>query len=101
MAIRPDADLGEIRDLCLNGLVNVGDEVKFTPLMKASGSEGSLAIVRLLVDLGADINAESTRGTTALSMAALHDKQDVADFLIQHGAKGGFTVRSSRGSVKY
>jgi hypothetical protein len=93
MAITPSADLSAIRDLCRNGLVNVGDEEGFTPLMKASGSEGSLAIVEVLIEFGANVNAESKKGTSALSMAALHDKQDVVQYLRAHGAKGGFAVR--------
>jgi HEAT repeat protein len=99
-AIRHDADLEEIRELCRNGLVNVGDEEGFTPLMKASGSEGSLAIVKLLLEFGADINAKSVKGTSALSMAALHDQQDVVEYLIAHGARGGFTVRSTSGESR-
>ena len=93
MAIKYNADLQEIRDLCLNGLVNIGDEEGFTPLMKASGNEGSLEIVKLLVSLGADINAPSRRGTTALSMAALHSKHDVTEFLISRGGVVDFVVR--------
>jgi Ankyrin repeats (many copies)/HEAT repeats/PBS lyase HEAT-like repeat len=103
-AICKNVDLDEIRNLCLNGLVNVGDEEGFTPLMKASGDEGNLEIVRVLVELGADINAESRCGTSPVSMAALHGKQNVVEYLKQHGAKGGFAVRtrsSSGESVKY
>jgi ankyrin repeat protein len=101
LAINPLSNLNEIRGFCSNGLVNIGDEQNFTPLMKASGSEGSLALVKLLLELGADINAESTRGTSALSMAALHNKQDVVQYLIARGARGGFTLRSTDGTVKY
>lgn len=93
MAISPQADLNTIRELCRNGLVNVGDEQGFTPLMKASGKEGNLEILKLLVECGADINAQSVRGTTALSMAALHNKKDVAEYLTDRGAIVDFVVR--------
>jgi hypothetical protein len=103
LAIHKDFSHYKIRMLCENGLVNIGDEVGFTPLMKAAGPEGNLTIVKLLVQLGADINAESRRGASALSMAALHDKQDVVQYLKECGAKGGFSIRtrsSSGDSVK-
>jgi ankyrin repeat protein len=93
LAISENAELIGIRSLCSNGLVNVGDDENWTPLMKASGKEGNLAIVKLLVESGADVNAQSKKGTTALSMAALHDKQDVVEFLTSHGAVVDFTLR--------
>lgn len=93
LAIHPTANLNDIRDLCLSGLVNVGDEEDWTPLMKASGKDGNLAIVKLLIELGANINARSNRDTTAASMAALHGKQDVLDFLITKGVVIDFIVR--------
>ena len=93
MAIHPNANLQEIKELCLNELVNVGDEEGFTPLMKASGKEGSLEIVVLLVEMGANINAHSKNRTSALSMAALHGKDDIYNFLIANGAKVDFVIR--------
>jgi hypothetical protein len=94
-AIHKDADLKKIRDLCLNKLVNVGDEEGWTPLMKASGNKGNLEIVKLLVEMGANINARSIKGTTALSMAKLHGNEDVAEYLIENGARVDFTLRRS------
>lgn len=93
LAISENADINGIRLLCSNGLANIGDEEDWTPLMKASGKEGNLAIVKLLVESGADINARSKKGTTALSMAALHNKQEVAEYLTGHGAVVDFTLR--------
>jgi len=97
---KDEVDLEEIRNLCRNGLVNVGDEEDFTPLMAASRKDGGLPIVKLLLEFGANINAESTRGTSALSMAALHGKQDIVEYLIAHGARGGFTIRSTSGESR-
>jgi ankyrin repeat protein len=95
LAIRNGASINIIRDLCRNSLLNVGDETGFTPLMEASGPNGNLEVVKLLLSMGADINAESTRGVSALSMAALHGKGDVIEYLKNNGAKVGFVLRSS------
>ena len=94
LEIKPNANLKKIRALGM-GLVNIGDEIGFTPLMKASGKEGNLGIVILMVEMGADVNAHAKNGTTALSMAALHGKQDVYDFLISNGAFVDFVLRRS------
>jgi ankyrin repeat protein len=93
MAIKKNADLDEIRNLCLNGLVNIGTDDNFTPLMKASGKDGSLEIVKILVEFGADIEAHSNNDTTALSMAVLHGKKAITEFLISHGGVIDFVVR--------
>ncbi len=93
LAICSNADLNEIRLLSRNGLVNMGDEEGFTPLMKASGKEGNLAIVKILIEESADVNVKSMRGTTALSMAALHGKNDVEEYLSSRGAVRDFVVR--------
>jgi hypothetical protein len=57
-----------------------------TPLVQLAAGPGStLAIVRLLVERGADINARDIVGGTALGMAiGLHP--DIALYLVNHGA---------------
>ena len=92
-AIKYDANLQDITDLCKNGLVNIGDKEGFTPLMKASGTDGNIEIVKLLILLGANVNDHSIRGTTALSMAALHGNDDIYYFLLANGAKVDFVIR--------
>ncbi len=44
-------------------------------------STGKLEIVKLLVELGADVNAESIYGDSALLMAAFQSCQDMIDYL--------------------
>lgn len=70
-----------------------------TPLMAASGvgiwhtgeSAGSnaeaLEAAKLLVELGAEVNAVDGNGDTALHGAAYRGAKDVAQLLIEHGAK--------------
>lgn len=53
----------------------------FTPL-----SIAGIKVAQLLVEKGADINMETANGT-ALRRALLYGKKDVADFLIDNGAK--------------
>ena len=71
---------------------------KTTPLMVAAGlahhenrsrvTEPSfLESVKLLVNLGADVNAVNAEGWTALHAATLAGHQTVAQFLLDHGAQ--------------
>jgi ankyrin repeat protein len=48
--------------------------------------EGALDRVKLLLSRGANINAQSSRGDTALHMAILGGHGDIARFLLQKGA---------------
>jgi uncharacterized protein len=68
-----------------------------TTLMIAAGA-GSLEEVKLLLDVGLDVNArESEKGQNALMWAAAEGHPEVVELLIQHGAnvnaasKKGFT----------
>ena len=54
-----------------------------TVLMKASG-RGDIETVRLLLELGADVNDRDNHGWTALMFAVRH--ADIAEFLLAHGA---------------
>ncbi len=88
-----------VKTLLANGAdPNKKDWEGWRPLMAAasgvSHADGRdkeplcLEIVQLLIDNGADVNARGKRGQTALKYAksALHE--NVAELLIQHGAKG-------------
>ncbi len=81
---------------------SISTESKVTPLMVASGIgwvEGvtyewspqmTLDAVKLLLDLGADVNAQDTLdGRTALMGAAHKGRNDVIQLLVEHGADLG------------
>lgn len=62
-----------------------GNSTRFTPLMAAS-REGNLALVKMLVKKGADVNYRNEFKQTALSECVLVDKLNTALFLLQNGA---------------
>ena len=67
--------------------------VEYTPLMEAASS-GNLELVKLLVNAGADLNAEDQRGHTALDEAEMytHSSEEhriVVAFLKERGARNG------------
>ena len=51
-----------------------------------SGSYGSLAMIRLLVKLGADIEELDSQGRTPLIHAASKSEQEICEFLLESGA---------------
>jgi hypothetical protein len=57
-----------------------------TPLLAAAEANGTLAVVSLLLDKGADVNAGDTRGVTPLIAAATVGNTSVAKLLLQRGA---------------
>ena len=85
---------------------------KVTPLMVASGigwvqgvtyewsPEQTLETVKLLLDLGADVNAQDLLdGRTALMGAAHKGRNDVIQLLVQHGADLSLRDIGSRDSI--
>lgn len=92
-------------------------EAKLTPLMLASGKEGNkltlgagkariekfnpkdpgtLEIVRALIDQGADVNAVSASGVTALILAAAHNNTPIVGMLAQAGADANAKTRDGK-----
>jgi uncharacterized protein len=73
-------------------IINGHDHRGFTVLHKAMES-GETKLVQMLIDLGADINAEVTgtdpEGWTALHLAAFDDHPDIIGLLITHGVEIG------------
>ena len=63
----------------------MGHAHRCTPLILAS-SLGHLNLVRYLVIQGADLNAETKYGLTALDWATKSNHQPVVDYLLQQGA---------------
>ena len=57
--------------------------IKQTPLMAALGYP---AVLQLLIDAKADLDAVDESGRTALMLAAMHGKEQAAELLLSHGA---------------
>ena len=71
-----------------SGLLNARDSDDSTPLHCAAW-KGHAHVVRLLIDLGADVNAKSANehyGDTPLHAAAHGNQRPVAEILIARGA---------------
>jgi len=65
--------------------------INYTPLMQAA-SNADLKLVKLLVDAGADLNAEDSSGKTALDAANMYSSEEhrkVVVFLQAAGARSG------------
>lgn len=91
---------------------HITTEAKVTPLMVASGigwvqgvtyewsPQQTLEAVKLLLDLGADVNAQDLLdGRTALMGAAHKGRNDVIELLVQHGADLSLRDIGSRDSI--
>jgi ankyrin repeat protein len=72
-----------------NAEVNSLDDKEETPLHHASMSYnvGSAAVVRLLLDYGADVQLRNLSGQTASEVAIGHDEQEIVRLLSQHGVE--------------
>lgn len=81
-------DLSMIKKLLTNNLafIDIKDKNGETPLHKAIKG-GFIELIRLLISMGANINAKANDGTTPLRLARKLDKKDITDFLQRHGAK--------------
>jgi ankyrin repeat protein len=75
------------------GSADVADDRGITPLMYAA-EIGSLEAMRLLVDRGADVNAQNAFGSTAL-MWSVSDAAKVR-LLLDHGAQVNTVAKSGR-----
>ena len=75
------------------GGVDITDDRETTPLMYAA-EIGSVEAMRLLVDRGADVNAQNAFGSTAL-MWSVPDPAKVR-LLLDHGAQVNTTAKSGR-----
>jgi ankyrin repeat protein len=72
-----------------------------TPLLIAASYPGSVSVLQLLLDHGANIHAKDRRGMHALGRATLSADVDVVRFLVEHGCDPnepgyGTTVRYAR-----
>lgn len=80
-----DGDEASIRSLVAAGAdVNLGERSRFP--LRAACAHNRPAIVRLLLELGADVNSTSLEGTTALHWVCHTGNLPVAHILLDHGA---------------
>lgn len=80
-AIEDKRDVNQVRKLIKSGCdVNVQVEEDYTPLI-AAAIVGSLEIVKLLVELGADVNMITKYGDSPLYCAKSRNFQDIAEYL--------------------
>ena len=92
-AIR-DNNLTQIKALLdRNSRAVVVDDAGVTPLMYAA-EVGSVEVMRLLIDHGADVNAQNSFGATAL-MWSVSDPAKVR-LLLDHGAEVNLAAKSGR-----
>ena len=91
-------------DLTMTDLLSIGqtmvdprDEWKLTPLLTVT-RPGRVAVAKVLLDHGADINAEDAFGRSPLSFAAEHGSTNMVDFLLSRKVninhQGGFEQRT-------
>jgi ankyrin repeat protein len=69
-------------------------------VFNAHAFQGALNRVSLLLDRGANINAQSSVGNTALHMAILAGHQDLADLLLQNGADISIRNKNGKSAVQ-
>jgi ankyrin repeat protein len=79
-----------------NANINAEDNDLRTPLHVAiRKSESNIAVVKVLLNSGADINAQDRFGITAIHLAALNGLSDCVEFLMKSGAN--ITIKSKQG----
>ena len=80
-AIEEDQDPKKVRELIEAGVdINVRVEEGCTPLI-AAVLIGNFALVKLLVELGSDVNLLDVNFDPALFYAKFNKRQDIADYL--------------------
>lgn len=80
---------------------DLAQERGFGPEMKVQQLNSPLLIVRELARHGADINAATKDGRTALMSAAMHGWRDIVQELIAAGAKPNATDTRGRNAIDY
>jgi ankyrin repeat protein len=83
-----EGDIERARELIREGApLDAFDDIGYTPLHHAAKNQ-HLAIVKLLLDAGASINAreEETNSDTAISVAAGDSSPEIVKLLLERGA---------------
>jgi ankyrin repeat protein len=83
--VRREDDLRSLVNVCGNDAVHAVNNYGETSLHWASSSGNDLP-VRILVELGADIDRQDNRGSSALHIAAANEQSSCAELLLALGA---------------
>jgi ankyrin repeat protein len=79
-------DIAKVRSLLAHGAaVNARSETERTALLVAASYPGTVGVLQVLLDRGADIRAEDRGGSTALTLAIRSSSIDVVRFLVRKG----------------
>ena len=81
--ISQDGDLEQLKKMVNS---KDGEDCQKTPLHKAAEC-GNLEMVKILIQMGADLDAKNDYGGTPLHYSAFLGKAQVAEYLIQMGAQ--------------
>ena len=65
-------------------------------LSNDTGDRDNIAF--FLIDLGVDVNAQGSRGYTALHQCAAHGAYDVAQYILEHGGKPSLNLSDQYGN---
>jgi ankyrin repeat protein len=82
-----NSDIAQVRKLLVAGMRvdDVRDDEENTPLLLAAARDHE-AIVRLLIEYGANVDARNRQGDTALLIAARHGRDSIVKVLLESGA---------------
>ena len=72
-----------------------------TALIIASAYYGGVPLCRVLLDHGANVNAITVNGETALMLAASNEKSDLVSYLLQRGADPKIMDKSGKAALDY
>ena len=72
-----------------------------TALMIGCAYYSGKGICRMLIDKGAEVNAKTLSGATALMLAAQNAKLDVVELLLKHGAKANTKDETGKTALDY
>ena len=79
-------DIEKVRRLLAHGAdVNLKSDTGRTALIVAASYPGTVDLLRLLLDRGADLRAKDSGGSTALGLAVRSSTVDVVRFLVEKG----------------
>ncbi len=70
----------------VNATMNIPDAGPMSALNASIMAKGSVGVVKLLIEKGADVNFRVKNGLTPLTLAVTKDAKDIAALLIQKGA---------------